>query len=65
MTGQRRCFRPDAFHQAAVSANRIDVVIEDLEAGPVVTVGEPLLGDPHSDAGSNALAQRTGRGFNA
>jgi hypothetical protein len=33
MAGERRRFRRDAFHHAAVAADRINVVIEDLEAG--------------------------------
>ena len=33
VAGQRRRFRRNALHHAAVSANRIDVVIEDLEPG--------------------------------
>ena len=65
VTGQRRCFRRDALHQAAVSANGIDVVVEDLKAGPVVPVGEPLLGDGHADARRNALSKWTGRRLNA
>src|SRR5207247_316570 len=39
--GQRRRFRRNALHHAAISANRIDVVIEDLEPGPVATGGRP------------------------
>ena len=65
MAGQRRRFRADALHHAAVAAYRVDVVVEDLEVRPVVAVGEPLLGDGHADAGGDALAQRTGRGLDA
>src|SRR5215467_13784805 len=36
--GQRRRFRRDALHHAPISTNRIDVVIEDLESRPVVTI---------------------------
>src|SRR4249920_2374414 len=61
---QRRRFRRAAFHHAAVSTNGIDVVIEDLEAGPVVTVREPLLGDAHSDTCSDPLPKWTRRGLN-
>ena len=45
VAGQRRRFRRDALHHAAVAADGVDVVVEDLEARPVVAVGEPLLGD--------------------
>src|SRR5712691_11155183 len=38
MARQRRRFRPDAFHHAAITANGINVVAEDLEAGPIVAV---------------------------
>src|SRR5919106_3047694 len=65
VTRQRRCFRRDTLHQAAVSANGINVIVKNLEARPVVTVGEPLLRDAHSDARSNALAEWTGRRLNA
>ena len=65
MAGQRRRLRADAFHQAAVAADRIDVVVEDVEARLVVAAGEPFLGDGHADAGGDALAQRAGRGLDA
>ena len=65
MAGQRSRFRSDAFHHAAVAADGIDVVVEDVESGLVVTVGKPLLGDGHADARGDALAERTGGGFDA
>ena len=65
VAGQRRRFRRNALHHAAVSANGIDVVVEDLEAGPVVAVGEPLLGDGHAHARGDALPERTGGGLDA
>ena len=43
MARERRRLAGDALHHAAVAADRVDVVVEDLEAGPVVAVGEPLL----------------------
>src|SRR5438094_693122 len=49
----------------AVSANGINVVIKNLKAGPVVTIGQPLLGNAHSYARRNALSEWTGRRFNA
>ena len=36
MPGQRGRLRADALHQAAVAAYRVDVVVEDVETGPVV-----------------------------
>src|SRR4029453_17919108 len=46
-----------AFHHAAAAAHRVDVVVEDVEAGPVVAIGQPFLGDGHAHAGSHALAE--------
>ena len=61
MAGQRGGFRADALHQAAVAANGVDVVVEDLVVRPVVPAGQPLARDRHADAGGNPLTQRTGR----
>jgi hypothetical protein len=44
-------------------ADRIDVVVEDLEAGPIVAVGEPLLRHRHANARCRTLAKRASRGF--
>ena len=60
MAGERSGLRADALHQAAVAAYGVDVVVEEVEAGPVVAAGEPLARDRHADAGGNALPQRTG-----
>src|SRR5207247_1032872 len=65
MRGQGRGFRGNAFHHAAISANSIDVVIEDLEPGPVVTAGEPLLSDGHPHACGDALPERTSRSLDS
>ena len=65
MAGQRGRLRADAFHQAAVAADRVDVVVEQVEAGPVVAAGQPLARDRHADAGGDPLAQRTGRRLDA
>ena len=65
VAGQRRRLRRDALHHAAVAADGVDVVVEDLEARPVVAVGEPLLADGHADAGGDALPERAGRGLDA
>src|SRR4029079_1323745 len=61
MAGERRSLRAHPFHQAAVAADRVDVVVEQVEARLVVAAGEPLAGDRHADAGGDPLAQRTGR----
>ena len=65
VTGERRSFRSHAFHEAAVAAHRVDVVIEDLEARLVVAICEPLLRDRHPDAGRDALSERARRRFDA
>ena len=65
MAGERGRLRADAFHQAAVAANRVDVVVEQLEARLVVAAGQPLARDRHADAGGDALPQRTGRRLDA
>ena len=65
MARQRRRLRRHALHHAAVAANRINVVVEDVEAGPIVAVGEPFLGDGHAHAGGDTLAERSGRGLDA
>src|SRR5258708_13588038 len=63
MTRERRRFRSHAFHHAAVAANRINIIVEDLEGRPIVAVGKPFLGNGHADAHGDALPDRTGRGF--
>ena len=42
MAGQRRGFARDAFHHVAVAADRVDVVVEQLEARPVEMRRHPL-----------------------
>jgi hypothetical protein len=65
MARQGRCFRSDALHHASISANGINIVIENLKTGPVVVVGEPFFRDAHPDARGHSLAKWAGRGFNA
>ena len=62
---QRGRLGADALHQTAVSAHDVDVVVEDREAGFVVAVGEPLLGDRHPHARRDALPQRPRGGFDS
>jgi len=63
MAGERRRLCPDALHHAAVPANRIDIIVEDVEACLVVPACEPLLANGHADAGGDALPQRAGGGL--
>ena len=65
VAGQRRRFRADAFHQAAVAADGVDVVIEDVEARLVEPIGQPLLADGHAHARRDALPERARRGFDS
>ena len=65
MAGQRGRLRADAFHQAAVAADGVDVIVEHLEAGPVVAAAQPLARDRHADAGGDPLPQRTARRLDA
>src|SRR5262245_49939793 len=56
MAGKRSGPGTDSFHKAAVAADRVDVVIENLEAGPVIAAGQPFARDRHADAGGNSLS---------
>ena len=61
MTGQTGRLLGDAFHQVAITDNRIDVVRYHVEPGAVVVGCQPLLGDGHAHAVGKALPQRPGR----
>ncbi len=63
--GERCRFRSNALHQAAVSTDGINVVVEDIEVRPIVAIGKPLLGNGHANAGGYALPERTSRGFDS
>src|SRR5262249_44165898 len=65
VTGQRRRFRSNSLHQASISANGINIVVENLKPRPFIPFREPLLGNAHSYARRNALPEWTGRCFNA
>src|SRR5262249_10568336 len=60
VAGDRGRLRGDAFHHAAVAATRVDLVVENIEVGAVVAIGQPLLRDGHAHAGGYALPQRAG-----
>ena len=61
MTGQTGRLLGDAFHQVAITDNRIDVVRYHVEPGAVVVGCQPLLSDGHAHAVGKALSQRPGR----
>ena len=58
--GQRGGLAGDPFHQAAVAAQRVDVVVEQVEPRPVEVACQPALGDGHPDTRRHALAQWPG-----
>ena len=58
MTGQRRRLGADPLHQAAVAADRVDVVVEQRVVGLVEGRRLPLAGDGHAHAGRDAGAER-------
>src|SRR5882724_953090 len=63
MTGKRCRFRRNSLHQTTISANGVDVVVENLEARFIEAASEPLLADGHADARGNALPQWACCGF--
>src|SRR4029077_8529115 len=65
VTGERGSFGSNAFHHATVTADGVNVVVENLKTWFVVSVGEPFLGDGHADAGRDTLSGRARRGFHS
>mmetsp|Transcript_100933 Transcript_100933/g.308628 ORF Transcript_100933/g.308628 Transcript_100933/m.308628 type:complete len:359 (+) Transcript_100933:1114-2190(+) len=63
--GERRRFGGDALLQAAVAAEGVDVVAEELEARLVELLREPLRRHRHADAVGHALPERAGGGLHA
>src|SRR5215471_7937668 len=63
VSGERGRFRCNSFHQAAVAADCVYIIVEDVEAGTVITIREPFLGNRHSDTRGNTLPERTRRRF--
>src|ERR1700684_1987956 len=64
MAGERGRFLSDAFHEIAIAANRVCMVIDDVVARAIEASGEPCLGDGHADAVSETLTKRAGGDFN-
>ena len=62
VAGKRNRLLADAFHQAAVAAQRVGVVVHQLVAE---FIGELAFGDRHAERVGNALAERTGGGLDA
>src|SRR5689334_5631461 len=65
VAGQRCRLGADAFHQAAVAAYAVNIVVEDGKVRLVVPHSEPALRDRHTDAGRNTLSERAGGGLDA
>src|SRR4029079_6274290 len=65
VTGERGSFGSNAFHHAPVTANGVDVVVENLKTWFVVSVGAPFLGDWHAQAGRHTFSERAGGGFHS
>src|SRR4030095_11873351 len=65
MTGERGSFGSNAFHHATVTADGVDVVVEDFKTWFVVWWGEPFLGNGHANAGRDTLSERAGGGFHS
>src|SRR5262249_7499877 len=61
----RRRLAGDALHHAAVAGQRVDVIVEHVEAGAIEVLGLPRARDGHADAGRDAGAERTGRRLDA
>ena len=62
MAGQGDRLLADAFHQAAVAADDVGVVIDDIAAE---ALGEQALGEREAHRVAEALAERPGRGLDA
>src|SRR5580704_19703354 len=62
MPGQRSGFLCDSFHQVAVAANRVRIVVDDVVPRPVVAGGQPGFRDRHANAITEALSERS-RGY--
>src|SRR5581483_11189995 len=63
VTGEGSGFAAHALHHVAVTAHRINVVIEELEAGTVVVRSQPFAGHRHADAVAATLSERASRGL--
>jgi hypothetical protein len=61
--GQKTGFARNAFHLAAVAAERKSPIAEQPKAGAFVRRGEPLFGDGHADASRHTLSEQTYSGL--
>ena len=63
--GHRRRFTADAFHHVAVTAQGVDVVVEQHLAATVEAFSQPAPGHGHAHTVGAALTEGTGGGFHA
>src|SRR5437764_11089392 len=62
----KRCrFLRHTFHQIAVTADRVSVVVDNLVPGPIEAGGEPCFRDGHSNRVTTSLTKRSGGNFDA
>ncbi len=65
VAGQRGRFIRDTFHEIAVAAHDIGVMIHDFLSHPVESGGQVAFGHGHAHGGGKPLSQRAGGGFHA
>src|SRR5438105_1607435 len=65
MARQGGSFAADSFHHVTVTAEGVDVVIEDGKTRPIEVARQPARRNRHPDAVPAALAEGTGRGLDA
>ena len=65
VTGERACLTLDALHHVAIAGEDIGIVAEDLVSRTVVPRCQMGFGDGHPERVADALAERTGRGFDS
>ena len=62
--GQRRRLAGDAFHHAAIAAQRHNVMRDDLMPGPIVVRPQPAARKRHADTGRHPLPEWPGSRLN-
>src|SRR3546814_3160968 len=65
VSGERRGFGGDAFHQVAIAGDHPGAVIDDDVPGAVVPRGQLRLGHGHAHGVGEALSQRSGGDLDA
>ncbi len=65
MSGERGGFLRDAFHQIAIAADAVGVVIDDVVAGAVIAGRKPSFRNRQTDRVAESLAERSSGNFNA